>query len=216
MTELRLNGILYVASRLRLRKWLQYEQAQVSLHKASEGKQIESYASTLCLLVSSVLDAPLTVVETAPWYEVLGAYGAIVELNRVREIPLTRPHPTKSTAVPWEYAGREWYWWLHTFAKNYGWSAAQVEELDIDDAISLLQEILVDEQIDREFAWSLSELAYPYNETTKKHVFKPMERPEWMRDRPTVVLPAMKIKFPKSMLPVGRIIGEDEHERLVS
>lgn len=211
--DLYLNGVPYTPVRFRLRQWLQFEQLQVSLQKSD--KQTE-YADALCLLVSTMLEIPVETVNAAPWYEVLQAHAEIVMRNQVRTIPLTRPTMSKESSVPWEYAGREWYWWLHTFAKQYGWGREQVEELDIDDAVSLLQEILVEEQLQREFQWGLSELAYPYNETTKKHVFKPLSRPEWMKDQPTVILPAQKVKFPKSMLPIGRVIGEDDRERFVS
>jgi len=219
VADLYLNGTQYSAVRLKLRQWLLFEKAQVNIKKLIENKQTDEYANALCLLVSNTLGAPLNQVQDAPWYDVVSAYGLINELNQVRGIPLTKqtgPPDSKEPEIPWEYSGREWYWWLHTLSKEYGWLPGQVEELDIDDAISLLQEILVDEQINREWQWSLTELAYPYNETTKKHVFKALKRPEWMRDQPQVILPGLKLKFPKFMIPVGRVIGEDENERLVS
>lgn len=77
----------------------------------------------------------------------------------------------------------------------------QTSELDPDDGVALLQEILTDDQLEKEWQWSLSEIAYPYNPDTKKSEFKNLPRPVWMQKE--IRKPVKQIKIPASMLPVG-------------
>jgi len=214
MAELHLKGKTYTIARLKLRKWLDFEKSQEAITKTVEDKNAEEYARHLYILISTVLNIPIEGLLDAPWYETSEAYVVITNLNRVKEIPLLKSDPSKPTKIPWEYDGRSWFWWVNLFAKNYGWTQTVVEDLDIDDAVSLLQEILVGEQLDKEWQWDISEIAYPYNTTTKKSEYKPLPRPAWMEER-KVFLPATKVKFRKSSLPIGRIIGESGNERIV-
>jgi hypothetical protein len=215
MSEIFLKGKMYLPIRLRLRKWLEFEKSQELLMKSISDKNIESYASNLYILIANALSVSIEEIFNAPWYEIIQAYSAITDLNKVREIPLLKSDPSKPKEIPWEYDGRDWFWWVHMFAKNYGWTIPSVEELDINDALSLLQEVLVDQQLEKEWQWGLSEIAYPYNEGTKKQEFHKLDRPMWMEGK-QANLPAMKVRFKKSMLPVGKIIGEDGNERIVN
>ena len=79
-----------------------------------------------------------------------------------------------------------------------------IEILDIDTAIGLYQEISIDDQFEKEWEWSLSEIAFPYNQSTKKQEYKPLERPEWMLPISPKQLPTMKMR--KDMMPVGNIV----------
>jgi hypothetical protein len=102
----------------------------------------------------------------------------------------------------WDYPHRIWYLWSNAFARAYGWTLDMIENLSLDDAIGLFQEIRFDEQMEREFYYGLSEVAYPYDKMTKKSEFHPMPRPDWMR--PTIEeLP--KVMLEKFMLPIGRV-----------
>jgi hypothetical protein len=151
----------------------------------------------------------------AAWFEIIQAYSSLTKLNRPRDIPILKNNPSDQKKIPWEYEGRTWFWWLHVFSKNYGWTKDVVEELDIDEALSLLQEIQLEDQFQREWQWSLTEIAYPYDANTKKSQFKELGRPLWMQEsRP--FLPSTKVKFRKNMIPVGRVIGEDGNDRIVN
>jgi len=68
------------------------------------------------------------------------------------------------------------------------------------EAFAHIQEILTDRQLEQEFFYSLSEIAYPYNKATKKGEFKPMPRPYWMRP---AVRPTKTIRIKRNLLPVG-------------
>lgn len=111
--------------------------------------------------------------------------------------------------IGWEYSGRTWFVWLHLLASAYGWSINYIEYLDIDNAIALLQEILVDSQLKKEWEWSMSEIAYQYNEHTKTSKFVPLDRPEWMQP---ISKPVKKTKIRISDIPVGLVMKWDENE----
>ena len=114
---------------------------------------------------------------------------------------------TKKKPV-WDYEGRTWYSWVHDLAHAYGWSMEYIAELDIDDASSLLQELIIDDQLEKEFYWMTSEIAYPYNESSKKSEFKPLDRPIWMRDEIRSIKEGkdQTVRILKEHLPVGNII----------
>lgn len=120
-------------------------------------------------------------------------------------IPLVSRSFGSKEDMPWDYPGRSWFAWAHRFANFYGWSLDYIAGLDVDVAIKLLQEMLVQDQLEKEWEWGLSERAFPYNSSTKKYEYKPLSRPAWM-------YPEMKskkkriIQIPKSMMPVGNIV----------
>lgn len=144
------------------------------------------------------------------WIESMELYLKSLKANSpTKKFPILSSKE-KSKPMPWEYQGRTWYFWLNTFAKLYGWEEKQIATLDIDDAIGLYQETIIDEQLEKEWDWGLSENAYEYNKTTKKSTFKPMPRPDWMArivGKPKAVKTR---KIAKNALPVGEIIILDE------
>jgi hypothetical protein len=214
MDEITLNGINYTPKRLLLRKWLEFEKSQKNIIQAVEDKNVEEYARNLYVLISTALNIPIEELLDTPWYEIAQAYSVITNLNRVKEIPLLKSDPSTTKDAPWEYDERPWFWWVNVFAKNYSWTISVIGELDINDAMSLLQEVLVDEQLQKEWEWGMSEIAYPYNESTKKSEFHKLDRPVWMTGKEINLL-ATKVRFRKSMLPVGMIVGESGDERIV-
>jgi hypothetical protein len=111
----------------------------------------------------------------------------------------------KSEKLPWEYEGRTWYYWLNLFSRAYGWSRQYIAMLDIDTAIGLLQELLIEEQLRHEWDWSLSEIAYPYDEKSKKSKFHELPRPDWMKK---IAPPPKKVMIRVDMIPVGNVISE--------
>lgn len=156
------------------------------------------------------------VLEIASWSDVMAAFYAMDELNDIpdsdRFSMLSIPSQGKTPA--WSYIGRVRYLWLHMLASAYGWTKASIEALWPEDAVALIQEIIAEEQIDREFLHSLSEIAYPYDQATKKSRYEPLKRPAWMvmggqmekaRTRATrihkVMLPKGKVVYPKGQEP---------------
>lgn len=134
------------------------------------------------------------------------------------QIPLTRHQgkKEKEEEISWNYRGRAGYYLIHLLAKSYGWVDTYIRSLSVKDGLAYVQEILVDDQLEREFYYSLSEIAYPYNKNTKKSEFKAMPRPIWMKNE----APKFEtIKIPKNLLPVGVVTdlsGIDEHLKRVA
>jgi hypothetical protein len=111
-----------------------------------------------------------------------------------------KPGKSKDKKEPWDYPKRTIYLYSHIIAKHYGWKISDIEKLDVDYALALLQEILTDEQLDREFLWSMSENSYIYDAKTKSGKPNPLERPYWMLEK---VQEPRKVTIPASMLPAG-------------
>jgi len=63
----------------------------------------------------------------------------------------------------------------------------------------------VDDQLDREFIYGLSEIAYHYDKNTKTRKFVPLPRPHWMREK---IQPVKKFPILKAMMPMGNIISD--------
>jgi len=142
------------------------------------------------------------------WMDVSDLYIRTSQVNQpIIQFPILTSK-TEKDDFPWEYPGRTWLFWLNVFAKNYGWDEASIATLDIDTAIGLYQEIVVDEQMRDEWQWGLSEKSVEYVPSTKKSKFVPLSRPEWMQ---AVAKPKkiVKTKILKSMMPAGLVVNLD-------
>ena len=151
-----------------------------------------------------------------PWYKVveLFAMGQVENLPRVK-FPILSGSSEEESAAPWEYFGRDWYWWVNLLASSYGWTVDEIAKLDIDDAIGLYQETEVADQMEKEWEHRLSELAYEYVPATKKSKYVPLPRPKWMQMKKENYKPKKpkKIKILRSMMPQGFILNLDEEEQ---
>lgn len=200
MVEFELGGNTYKAIRFGLKRWLELEEVKPDVNTGRD-----EFVDKIYLYLSIALEIDIETLLQFPWYEIATAYGEIVVANLPKtDFPILRA-TTKdvTTKSNWEYPGRTWYVWAHLLSKNYGWELEVIEKLDIDDAIALIEEIMVENQLDREWEWALSPTAYQYNEATKKSEFKPLPRPRWMQDE---VEPPKKLKIPKSLIPMGKIV----------
>lgn len=125
----------------------------------------------------------------------------------LKDIPIIKYVPDKNNKqdkAEWDYQGRTWHLYSHLLSKAYGWSLEYISNLPVRDALSKIQEIYTEEQLEREFIWSTSENAYSYNKGTKKSDFRPLPKPYWMKPKPKK-LPTMKMH--KKLLPMGRVIN---------
>src|SRR3972149_433670 len=188
--------------RLTLRGWTGLEGLKQLMDDAISNKDTGKYFSFLVQFIE-MASVPFSVDwNLVPWYEVLGAYSSAITINSPSiEFPVLRNPDTREKKQPWEYDGRSWYFWLNLFAKHYGWDEKTIGELDIDTAIGLYQETLIDEQFHKEWEWGINEIAYSYNTSTKKSEFKALPRPRWML--PLIPRQLPRIKMRKDMMPVG-------------
>jgi hypothetical protein len=185
-----------------LREWLSLDKIREQIMDAAEHK---NYSEVSLGVESYVSAASCVEWKTESWFDAAEKFEKAVTANvPTLQFALLRIK-VKNEKLPWEYEGRTWYYWLHIFSSTYGWDEDRIANLDIDTAIGLLQEILITEQLDHEWQFSITELAYPYNETTKKSSFRPLPRPDWMKK----IIPKVT-KIRKDFLPLGNIIGEEQ------
>lgn len=121
-----------------------------------------------------------------------------------KSLPILDAAPKEGKPVDWDYDNRTWNFYSHLLAKSYGWTLEYIAELETNEALGHLQEILTEDHLEKEFVYSLSEVAYPYNKSTKKSEFKPMKRPYWMK--PVINTEIKKFKIKRDMLPMGKIV----------
>ncbi|KKL45509.1 hypothetical protein LCGC14_2354950, partial [marine sediment metagenome] len=119
--------------------------------------------------------------------------------------------------VPWDHSERSIIMWIHLIASCYSWSKEDIENLWPEEATAFVQEIIADEQHEREFVHSLSKVAYEYQKSSGKSRYKPLSQPAWMRFRQPIQKKHLITKVPKGLLPVGNVIypeGTRDEEKL--
>jgi len=196
----------YELTKAKLRLWFQLSSIQDTISKAVEHKDFTTLSSSIQSYVSTAFDVQ---VNDLPWEEVIDAFVANSNFNILDfEIPLLLTKTEKDTEVPWDYDGRNWFFWASVIAKEFGWSLDNIAELEVEEGIKLLQEILVDKQLDKEWEWMLSDRAFTYVPETKTYKFNPLERPEWMKIS-TKPVQRKIVVIPEHMLPVGNVISRD-------
>ena len=145
----------------------------------------------------------------ANWLKVVELFYACLLKTPVVKIPLTSPSNEKFKDDPWSYPNRSWHLYSHILAQSYGWDLEYISQLQVGEALAKIQEIMTDKQLEREFVYGLSEIAYPYNKNSKQSIFKPLDRPHWMRPTINPVRDIPRFPIPKDMLPVGVVMLEN-------
>lgn len=198
--QITINEGEYEYTRPHLKQWLVLEDLRIKLGQAVIAHDRENTVKYFISIVSIALSITEETLCLCPWYEIAIAYKIIFRTNLLNyDFPFLNLS-VKDKKEAWDYDGRTWYVWSNIFASKYGWNLETIAELDVDDALALAQEIAIDEQLDREWQWASSEIAYQ-----TKHGFKPLDRPDWMRyAQLRDEIPVLKIR--KDMIPSGVII----------
>lgn len=138
------------------------------------------------------------------WMIPMRMFFIIVNLSRVKsDVPLiARMSPRNIKKEDWDYDGRAWHLYSHILADAYGWSLEYIANLLPEEALAKVQEILVDEQLRKEFEWSTTEVAYKYDKGSKKSYLQRLDRPYYMH--PKMVAPK-KSKMPRYLIPIGAV-----------
>lgn len=191
--------------------WCNLEDFKAQIGRAKVGSVsslIYSYLS-IALPISFIF-------KKLPWYTTLKWFSAVGEKQRPNiKLPILDEHPPskKEEIVSWDYDGRTWHFYSNLLASRYGWDLEYISNLTVEEALGKIQEILIDMQIDKEFQYSLSEVAYPYNKQTKKNEYKALERPYWMK--PVLKKEVKKIKIHKMFVPQGIVEDSGGMEKWV-
>lgn len=202
----------HTVSRARLGTYLSLQAALSRIHKAA--KAGDGGAVVACILSYLQVCCPeitMADVVQAPWYEIIIPLIKIEAVNILDADFAILRHATGKDAppVPWDYDERMRYYWIHLIADAYHWSKEQIENLWPEEAIAFIQEIMATDQYEREFAHSLSEIAYHYDKGSKKSKYVPLHRPPWMvvRDPKSLIT-----RLHREMMPVGNVVGADGKE----
>lgn len=193
-------------NRLNLKDWSLLDDIRQKIKTESEAK---NWRAVPDLIIQSIVLCGGEVNDS--WMDVAEMFREAETINQPRvHFPIFSAKEEDHKTVPWEYEGRTWYFWLNLFASHYGWSAQEIAELDLDDAIGCYEEISVDEQHRKEWEYGLSEMAYVYDKATKTSRFRPLSKPDWMTSTSQTRKPVKKTMIPVAAMPVGNIINLDE------
>jgi hypothetical protein len=183
----------------RLRKWIELETYKDKIIKATDGGDLPFW---ILKFLSVALGVREQYFSQADWTKIVRAFYTISLLSPKLELPIATPSNEKQEDAEWSYDGRTWHLYSHMLAKSYGWTLEYISCLRIEEGLAKIQEILTDEQLEREFYYGLSEAAYSYDSRSKTSKFNPLPRPHWMRKRMKEI---KKFPIPAAMLPVGVI-----------
>lgn len=206
-----LGGKKYVIERAKLKSWLQLEDLREEIIGAADREDREGLIAKIYSYLSVAVSDNISFAKL-PWFEVVFSYIELTVLNLPsHKFPLLRMVNDVKEKIGWNYEGRTWYAWAHTLAEVYGWSLEYIAELDIDDAIAMIEEIAVKDQLEKEWEWALSDKSVSYDKQGKG-TFKELPRPTWMIDV-SVHIPR-KSPIKKSMIPVGNVVQWNKDEAI--
>lgn len=185
------------------KQWVILEGKKEKIFKAAE---TDDFPDALLDFVSAALGVSSKWFEQAHWEKVVLAFYVSLARYTKLSLPMITPTSENFKEESWSYDGRTWHLYSHLLAKEYGWSLEYISRLQVDEALAKIQEIMTDNQLDREFYYGLSEIAYPYNPQTKKSHFKPLQRPHWMREK---IQPVPRFKISSEYMPMGVVMMDN-------
>ena len=199
---LTLNGSSVDIQRAKFRRWSELEDLRDQVSKAVGGKE---RGDKLASYLSTALDFSAPDVDNLPWLDAAQALNEILLDNaQLRTLPFMRYPSKNSSPPPYDYPGRLFYQYANLLAKTYGWTIDYIANLDVDDAMALMQEILIDQAHRHEWEWDLSERSSGYDSQTKAYKHIPFPLPDWMIPMPP---PPKVYRIPKTLIPVGNVVS---------
>lgn len=212
-----LRDIEYNVTRIGLRVWLELEETNKKIVDYMNGKSMLEASTSICSYLSIVTKLDVELLKTFFWLEIADAYVTILMASIPKiSFPLLMDKTENRDPIVWDYEGRTGYKWAHILAAKYGWSMEYIADIYFEDGIALLQEVMIDEQMDKEWEWSLSELAYPYNKSIKKSEFKALPRPSWMLGMQKMAKEPEVARLPVSMIPQGLVMKWKQNEETIN
>lgn len=188
---------------------------QLELQKNNIVKAVEEssdeFPNHLFAYLSTALPLSSKWYRKASWEEVVKAFYRVVEVTQCQiSLPILSPNQVEHKEEPWHYADRDWHLYVHLLAKNYGWSTEYIANLSVEDALAKIQEILIDEQLNKEFLWTMSDKSSYYDDKSKTTKMNPLPRPQWMHKHIDPSKELKITKIPVGMLPAGNGITQND------
>ena len=195
-----LTGLVKILPQPRFGKFLILEDIKYKILQAVKRKE-EHFPELVTSYISAAFLIPERWLKNIRWDILLLLFLLVSNKSSPKsKLPLLRPYKQKEHKEAWDYEGRGYAMYLHIIARTYGWTEKEIGRLKLDTALAFVQEIITDEQLDREFVWNMSEKSYSYNYNTKVGKAIPLDRPHFMKEE---VKEPVKIKIPVSLMPIG-------------
>lgn len=194
--------------RLKLKRWLQLEEKKLDLWDAIKTREIDLIIQCMYAIFVIAGDESIDL-EDKEWQVVAHRFAEIIKANSLDRFPpfIDKTFSEKDNEFLFTYPTRLWWMWAYKFARLFGWSLEYIENLDVETALYLYQEFLVDDQKRMEWEWACSQNSIGYDDITKKSVPIKLPRPKWMeKSSDDRILERIKpAKIPKYMMPQGEI-----------
>ena len=194
-----------LVSQAKFRKWLELEDIRSQIKEASDKQDNEAVSNLICSYLSDALCSGDW--KSLPWEQIMYNYAFCLDVHSPRKKHKIFSAGSENKEI-FKVNDSDWYSWSHILAKKYGWELEYISKLAVDEALGFIQEILYEEQLEKEWEWALSEKSVHYDPNTKKSKFKPLERPAWLRPVVEVKEPKKEV-IPTSMLPMGVVMKWD-------
>lgn len=189
---------------------MELEQQKNKIVKAVE-ESSDDFPDHLFTFLSTALHLPIRLFYKASWEVVIKSFLIVVSLTQCQiQLPIFMSEKKKEKDEPWDYDKREWHLYIHMLAKEYGWTIEYISNLKVEDALSKIQEILIDEQLEREFLWTMSDRSSYWDDRTKTAKINPLPRPDWMNKHIELEKEVRKSLVPASMMPAGQGLSVEE------
>jgi len=189
---------------------MELEQQKNKIVKAVE-ESSDDFPDHLFTFLSTALRLPVKWFHRASWEVVIKSFSVVVSLTQCQiQLPIFMSEKKKEKDEPWDYDTREWHLYIHMLAKEYGWTIEYISNLKVEDALSKIQEILIDEQLEREFLWTMSDRSSYWDDRTKTAKTNPLPRPDWMNRHIELEKEVRKTIVPVGMIPAGRSLTVEE------
>lgn len=185
--------------RAKFRKWSELEDLRDQASRAVGGKE---RGDLLVSYLSTALDSDAS---DLSWIDAANLFQECILVNaNIRALPFMRFPPKDAKEPVYNYPGRLFYTYAHSIAKTYGWTLSTIGDLDVDEALALIQEIMIDDVHQREWEWDLSERSSGYDRQTKEYKHIPFPLPDWMIPLP---LAPKVYRIRKDLIPVGNVVS---------
>lgn len=206
MAKITLGKNTYTVSRAKFKLWIELGEIQEKILSAVDAQDTDGIGDGIVLYVSKALGIDASEISDLPWKETASAYSLLLSENlNIKQLPFMKHHrkSQEDEKEVYDYPGRLWYSYAHRIMREYGWKLSDISELDVDDALALVQEILISEQLNKEWEWMLSEKSSGYDEAAKRAKFIELPRPDWMKPIPK---PPKQVRIPRYMMPKGNVM----------
>jgi hypothetical protein len=196
----------------RFGQWVKLEEQKNKILRAVE-ESSDEFPNHLFDFLSTALHFPSRYYRKASWILIVKAFYSATSHNFYKtDLALfeATQEKKKNDTMSWDYDSRSLHLYSHLLAKEYGWKLEYIYNLKLNYALPLIQEILLDEQLEKEFQWTMSERSAYYDDKSKTTKANPLPRPNWMQKHIDPAKELKVVKIPTNMMPVGNSITSEQ------